>query len=65
MTHNHTRPPEAFYWQWWDMVDKNTDRLATRRTEAHSTQQLALFIPPDPEFAACFYHDDKQHETAY
>lgn len=62
MTHNHNRPPEAFYWQWWDMVDKNTDRLVTRRTEAHSTHML--FIPPNPELAACFYWE-KQHEIAY
>lgn len=47
----------AFYWQWMDLLERNTDRLALaiaarRMAGAPMQKQLELFTPPDQEFAA-------------
>lgn len=67
MTHSYTHTRDAYYWQWMEEIERNTARLypATRAANAPATRQLALFIPPDPELAACFYHDEKSRDIAY
>lgn len=45
---NDYRHPDAFYWQWMELIEKNTERLARRPKQAPAQQQT-LHIPSDPE----------------
>jgi hypothetical protein len=44
----NTQHPDAFYWQWMELIEKNTERLA-RRVPKGAPKQQELHIPSDPE----------------